>query len=197
MAEGMSIAARPAATTTATERNRRHTRDAIVAAAIAHLVRGAEPTMRSVAAEAGVGERTIYRYFPSRGDLEVAVGEVVAPRLSTPLCGSVTGLEDYVDDLFAVFEANQELTVAVVTSSWTQAVLSGTRSRNLADLVRLLSDGFPAAATGDLAAAAASMRTVLSGAGWVYQRLGCGLSADQVATNAKWLVRSLLARLGD
>lgn len=192
MADTMSTAD---ATKGATARNSRRTREEIVAAAVRRLVRGQEPTMRAVAAEAGVGERTIYRYFPSRDALEAAVRDAVAPRLGVPLCTSVDGLEDYVDELFGLFEANRELAVAVVTSTWTQATLAGTRSQNLRDLTALLRDACPGADPADLAAAAASLRTILSGAGWVYQRHGCGLSAEQVTSNAKWLIRQLLGAI--
>lgn len=177
------------------ERNAQRTRDELVAAAVGLLVRGEEPTMRAVAAAAGVGERTIYRYFPSREELEAAVRAQMAPRLSAPLCATVDGLEDYVDRLYATFEANAELTVATVSSSVAQAELKGTRARNLKDLTALLRAGFPQASASDVRAAAGSLRTVLSGAGWVFQRHGCGLTAEEVRTNAIWLVRKVRAAL--
>ena len=178
-----------------TQRNTARTRDDLVRAAVDLWVRGEEPTMRAVAAEAGVGERTIYRYFPNRDALEEAVHDHVAPRLGAPLCSSVNELEEYVDALYGAFEQNADLTVATVTTPWTQSTLAGTRSRNLAALRALLADGFPEAEDSDVVAAAASLRTVLSGAGWVYQRHSCGLSADEVRANAVWLVREVLAAL--
>ena len=181
---------------TIAERNAARTRDDLLDAAVDRWIRGDELTMRAVAAEAGVGERTIYRYFPSREALEDAVRDHVGPRIGVPLCTSVDGLEGYVDALLGTFEANYGLTVATVTSPWTQATLAGTRARNLADLHRLLADGFPDADPADVAAAAASLRTVLSGAGWVYQRHGCGLGAEEVRANARWLLRRVLAELG-
>ncbi|MEZ5239195.1 MAG: helix-turn-helix domain-containing protein [Microthrixaceae bacterium] len=154
---------------TLTERNARRTRDDLLSAATELLMRGAEPTMRAVAAEAGVGERTIYRYFPNREALESEMREHLRSRLGAPLCGSTDELEGYVEELFDVFEENYDLTVAMVSSPWTQTSLAGSRAQNLEDLHALLTRGFPRADPVQLRSAAATLRTVLSGAGWVYQ----------------------------
>jgi AcrR family transcriptional regulator len=49
------------------------TRERIVAACTALMQRGADLTYASVAAEAGVQERTVYRHFPKKEDLEAAL----------------------------------------------------------------------------------------------------------------------------
>ena len=60
---------------TATQRNVARTRDDLIAAAVRLVERSEEPTMRAVAGAAGVGERTVYRYFESRERLAEAVAE--------------------------------------------------------------------------------------------------------------------------
>ena len=45
------------------------TRERIVEACVALMHRGADLTYASVAAEAGVQERTVYRHFPKKQDL--------------------------------------------------------------------------------------------------------------------------------
>jgi AcrR family transcriptional regulator len=176
-------------------RNHERTRRDFVDAAMRVMERGEEPTMRAVAAEAGAGERTIYRYFESRDVLHEALLEHLAPRLGVPLCDSVEGLDRYIGDLFDVFDRNRALTVATVTSPWSQPDLARTRTTNLRALTALLAAAFPHVSADDLAAATASLRTVVSGAGWVYQRHSCGLANEAVKANARWLAGTLLERL--
>jgi AcrR family transcriptional regulator len=180
---------------TVIQRNLARTRAELLEASVRLIERGEEPTMRSVAQEAGISERTIYRYFATRRALEDAVTDALRPRLGAPLCSTVDELDAYIADLFGVFEENRPLTVATVTAAWTQPGLSRSRSRNLEALTELLSDGYPDADPQELAAAAATLRTVASGAGWVYQRVSCGLPNEIVTANAQWLARVVLDRL--
>jgi AcrR family transcriptional regulator len=198
MADALSTleATTPAAGPSLAQRNAERTRADLLAAAEAVLLRGEDLTMRAVAAAAGVGERTIYRYFESRDALLDATAGYIGPRIGAPLCDTADGLEQYAADLFGTFEANRALTVATVTTPWCQAFLGPSRAANLEALTVLLRRAFPAAPGHDLDAAAASLRTVLSGAGWVYQRVSCELPAEQVTANATWLVRLVLERLG-
>ncbi|MCC5953171.1 MAG: TetR family transcriptional regulator [Acidimicrobiia bacterium] len=183
------------ASMTATQRNVARTRDDLIGAAVRLVERSEEPTMRAVAAAAGVGERTVYRYFESREGLAEAVAEAIGPRLGVPLCASLDELHDYVDALFAVFEANHGITVATVTSPWVQPYLAQSRSRNLRDMTDLVRSAFPGVDPDELTSAAAALRTALSGAGWVYQRESCALPAAAVVANAHWLVDTVTARL--
>ena len=59
----------------------RRTREAILDAAAAALSRDHRATVQEIAEAAGVGRSTIYRYFPTRGELEQALSE----RASQPL----------------------------------------------------------------------------------------------------------------
>jgi AcrR family transcriptional regulator len=172
-----------------------HTRAALLDAALELLIEGSSPTMRSVAARAGVGERTIYRYFENREVLGQAIMDEMTPKLSVPLCESVAELEQYVIALFETFERNRALTVATVNSPWSQRYLSISRTTNLRALVALLASGFPKASADDVKAAAAAIRTIVSGAGWAYQRESCELPGEVVTQNAVWLVHVVLERL--
>lgn len=175
------------------ERQADTTRDALVDAAVALIERRAEPTMRAVAAEAGVGERTIYRYFPNRAALAEACATRLAGRAGAPLCDEQSELEDYAGRLFGVFEANAPLIEAMLTNVMTD--LAPTRSHNLDAMQALLDRGFPDAPLGERRAAAAVLRTVLSGSGWYYQRRSCGLGPSAVVANAVWMIETVRARL--
>jgi AcrR family transcriptional regulator len=195
MADSMSTPDVATPSTAARSRISEHTRAELLDAALELVIEGHAPTMRSVAARAGVGERTIYRYFENREVLDRAITDHMSPKLSVPLCASVAELEQYVADLFEIFERHGALTVATVTSHWSQRYLSVSRTANLRALTALLASGFPEASDDDLDAAAAAIRTIVSGAGWTYQRHSCGLPADVVTQNAVWLVRLALERL--
>jgi AcrR family transcriptional regulator len=188
MADSMS-------TLTTTQRHGERTRGELLDAAARLIERGEQPTMRAVAAEARVGERTIYRHFESREALHDAVTAHIGPRLGIPLCDSIDELGDYADGLFSVFEENRALTVAMVTAAWSQPDLALTRNANLKAITELLRSAFPRTRAAEIDSAAASLRTVLSGAGWVYQRVSCGLPQDAVVANARWLIDRVLAAL--
>lgn len=187
MAEPMSTVA---------ERHRDRTRHDLLDAAVRLIVAGREPTMRAIAAEAGVGERTIYRYFENAEACSDAVGAFIGPRLGVPLCDRVDDLEDYARRLFDTFEENRELTVAFLRWPWSAPELERSRRANLEALHRLVRGADPEADDDAVASAVASLRTVLSGSGWLYQRVSCGLDQAQVIDNAVWLVRTTLAAIG-
>jgi AcrR family transcriptional regulator len=180
---------------TLVQRNLDRTRAELLDAATRLIERSEEPTMRSVASEAGISERTIYRYFENRDALRAAVKAHITPRLGVPLCTSVDDLEDYIADLYRVFDQNRGLTVAMVAAAWSQSDLAESRSRNLRALTELLVGAYPDAEPAEVAAAAGTLRTVVSGAGWTYQRVSCGLPNDAVTANAQWLARLVLERL--
>jgi len=99
---------------------------------------------------------------------------------------------EYVEALFAVFEANHGLTVATVTSPWVQPFLARSRRRNLAAMTALVRAAVPDVDPQEATSAAATLRTALSGAGWVHQ-CEYDLPAATVAANAHWLVDTVTA----
>lgn len=179
----------------ATERQRHRTRNDLLEAAVRIIIRGDEPTMRSIAAEAQVGERTVYRYFPTLDDVRAAVSTHLRPRAGTPLCSTADELEAYAAELFGTFDANREIILSLLRGEWSQKDLERSRSANLSALHALLRADVPDAAEDAVAAAAGALRSVLSGAGWAYQRISCGLSEDDVVRNAQWMIRAVRAGL--
>ena len=72
----------------------RNQRVLLDAAAAVFVRAGVEAPVRDIAAEAGVGMGTIYRHFPTRADLVVAVFRHQVDALAEPVAGSGTPYED-------------------------------------------------------------------------------------------------------
>ncbi len=177
------------------EENASEMRELLLATAVALIERGEEPTMRAVAREARVGERTVYRYFESREVLHEALIPRFVGRAGVHLCDRFDELENYADALFTTFSDNRALNVALLTSAWAASTMSGSRSKNLKDLRKLIDGAFPQAPSDERAAAAATMRTVLSGSGWLYLCVSCGLSKKDAVSHVRWLIRTAAERL--
>jgi AcrR family transcriptional regulator len=168
--------------------------DRIIEAVLAEISAGIEPTMRGVAARAGIAERTIYRHFPNLEALQTAMIPHLRQRVGHPLCAAAADLPSYVSDLFHSFEANQQLTRVLAGTPWAAPILQRTRRANRDALLRLLTLGFPAVGRETLEAAAASLRVNLSAAGWIYLR-DCGYSQAESIRHVQWLVTTTLERL--
>lgn len=164
----------------------------IVAAAIAVIEAGAEPTMRGVAHAAAISERTVYRYFASLEELQAAVVHQLRDRASAPMADDVDGLPDYVRRLFTTFDANAALTRALATARW--APTSVTRPANLRALRKILDAAFPRAPRADRESAAASLRVVYSATGWAYLA-DCGFGREASIRHAQWLTTAALTKL--
>lgn len=148
--------------------------------------------MRSVALAAAISERTIYRYFPSREELDLALQPEIQSRVSAKMADDITGLEDYAERLFSAFEANEQLARALVTARWVPT--AKTRPANLRALRKLIDEAFPRAPRADRESAAAVLRVPLSAAGWAYLK-DCGVDLPASIRHVRWLIRTVLAQL--
>lgn len=176
--------------------NAERTRTRLIEAGLALLQQGAaDLTLRAVARQAGIAERTLYRYFETREQYTEALGPRLRELAGAPLPESIDGLPQYAQLLFERFEQNRPLVEGIVASSGARADLRGTRARNLAGMRALVDRGFPEAGEAARAAAASALRVLLSGAGWVYLRSSCGLPNDAVIEHARWTIGALFAGL--
>lgn len=178
------------------ERRARALREGILAACLAVIEAGEEPTMRAVAAASGISERTIYRYFASRELLYEALMPLVGARAGAPVPAGVDGLPDYVRALFGTFEQNRALVSALVTAPWAAPALEHSRAANRAALLSALRRDRPFASEASLGAAASALRVLVSGAGWKHLS-DCGLEPEEKVVQGQWLVRAVLRQLDE
>jgi AcrR family transcriptional regulator len=167
-------------------------RERLLDAVIAVIEAGEEPTMHAVARAAAVGERTLYRYFPSRKQLSAAVLPVIRRRASAPMAEDVEGLPDYVRRLFTTFDRNARLARALVTSAWFPS--SVTRPANLHALRKIIDAGYPKAPVADRESAAASLRALYSAAAWAYLA-DCGFGLEASIRHIQWNTKIALEAL--
>lgn len=167
-------------------------RERILAATLAVIEAGEEPTMRAVAQAAGIAERTLYRYFPAREDLYGAITPILSKRVSAPMADHVDGLEAYVERLFRAFAESAPLARALVTARWVPTRV--TRPANLAALQKLLDRAFPKAPKPARESAAASLRVLYSAAAWVYLA-DCGFDVEESIRHVQWNTTVVLDKL--
>lgn len=159
------------------------------------LMRGEEPTMRGVARESGVSERTIYRYYASFDELLEGVRPLLVGKTGIPLCGTADELPEYAAELYGTFEENRDLIDMLLFAPWLRPHYADSRTRNLRDLRALLDAAHPDAEPRERRAAASALRVLLSGGGWHYLRVGCGLGPREVVDHARWTIEQLRASL--
>jgi AcrR family transcriptional regulator len=101
------------------ERQRAATREAILDAAVRMLHE--EPSIylahEAVAARAGVAARTVYRHFPARADLTLALWERIRDRTGTRWPRTEAAILPALRTTYAQFDANDALTRAALSAA--------------------------------------------------------------------------------
>ena len=169
--------------------------DALVALLVAEGIE--DLSVRTLAARAGVSERTVYRYFPDRPALLDGLGEFVAERVQwndpADFAGDLEDLAELVIDNYASYERYPDEVRALALLSADPARTSKLSKRNqdvIRDAIARAHPDMPAEVVQVFEAAlhvAASSRT------WLRYRDEFGLSAEQAARAARRSVRAIIA----
>lgn len=171
-------------------------RDRIADALIALMVEGSEINHDRVAERAGLGRRTVYRYYPDRASLMESVwGRVVA--LAGPGVTFPTREEELLSMLPMVYEGFDRIApIATVMRATPQGRVARMAQRQrrqesygaaAADLTRDLPPEDRLLAT--------AMLQVLHTTPWLEMRDHWGLSGTQIAKACGWAMRTLMADL--
>jgi AcrR family transcriptional regulator len=174
------------------------TRERIVAAA-STLVHGFEGwdwrelTVRAVAKEAGVSERTVYRHFADEGALRDAVMERLQEEAGVDL-DEVT-LERFADHAAGVFEYLASFPVR--TPAVREPTFESVDERRRAALLAAVDPATPGWSAADRRLAAAVLDVL-----WTvetYERLtsAWGLEPEQAARAARWVIGLVEQAIGD
>jgi AcrR family transcriptional regulator len=174
------------------------TEQLILDAALQTIERGSVEglTIGAVAKQAGISERTIFRYFASRELFLDAVAQELARRMNlAPPPTSLDELYAYPRALYEGFEANSGvLKVAIRSELFQRLVATSAKERWIA--VRRIIDAYaPRASERARRIAAANIRFYLGASTWHYYRFLFEFSLEDTIACAETAVAQALAGL--
>jgi AcrR family transcriptional regulator len=174
------------------------TQELILRSAIGLLERAplSELSVRSVAREAGISERTVFRYFATRSALLDALALAVSRRIAVPPApDDLASLLAYPGALYARFESERELARAVLFSELYPRIRQNAQNR--AALHRALIDKLaPRRPERERRLVAANVSYHLVATTWHYYRFNFGFSLEDSVTCARLAIVQALEGLG-
>ena len=178
------------------ERHSEATRKLMLEAALELLERYGvnDLTVRAVARHAGMSERTVFRYFPSRdaflGAVAAQVSEVIdAP----PLPETAEELVGYAAALYARFEDKSDLVRAALHSEIFERIRQTVASDRWVGVQRLIDIAAPRQSARKRKITAANIRYFLAASTWNYYRSYYGFSPEDALACAKSAIGLALA----
>ena len=173
------------------------TRERIVEACVTLMQRGADLTYAAVAAAAGVQERTVYRHFPRKEDLEAALWDWIVANLTHADFTARTGEElvAAMRDSFAGFDADAPLIQAMLHSPQGLDVRRRQQPVRRAMFEACVDSAVPGVPPPDRARAAAVLQVLYSSASWDLLRGFWDMDAAEAADAIELGIRSLLTGL--
>jgi AcrR family transcriptional regulator len=174
------------------------TRQQILDALGVLIERGEEPTFASIAREAGVQERTVYRHFPSKDELyEAFWWSVLDARLGRTGydAASADDLQRDVDATFHGFEQHANLVIEMLHSKHGLEIRLRTNDRRRAMFERVARAELPDADEQTIRRAAAAAQVLYSGSAWHDLRDYWDMDADESAAAISLAIEALFAGL--
>ena len=156
-----------------------------------------ELSVRAVAKQADISERTVFRYFASRDDLLDAVALEMSRRLDAPADPTtVDELMAYPAAMFARFEATSALTRAALHSELYDRIRSSAARHRGAAIRGLLDRAAPDRSEGERRIAAANIHYSVIASTWRYYRDYFGFGPEETVECARVAIAQALNGLG-
>lgn len=173
------------------------TRERIVAACVALMRRGDELTYASVAAQAEVRERTVYRHFPKKEDLEGALWDWIVQRLTRAdfTAQDEEQLVAAMRESFAGFSTDAPLIQAMLHSSQGMEVRRRQQPMRRAMFQACVDSAVPGTPPQVRNHAAAALQVLYSAASWDLLRNFWDMDATEAAEVIELGIRNLLTGL--
>jgi AcrR family transcriptional regulator len=173
------------------------TRERIVEACVALMQQGADLTYASVAASAGVQERTVYRHFPKKEDLEAALWDWIVAHLTHAdfAARDEAQLVAAMRDSFAGFDADATLIQAMLHSPQGLDVRRSQQPMRRAMFEACVDSAAPGAPPQVRERAAAVLQVLYSAASWEFLRNFWDMDATEAAEAIDLGIRSFLTGL--
>lgn len=180
------------------ERRNELSRQLILDAAIRVLERASvgELSVRGVAKEANVSERTVFRYFPTRDHFLDAVADVVRTRLALP--PPPTTLDELLvapRRLYARFEETSSLTRAALHSELFHRMRETQARERWQAVQELVAQIAPRRSVRERRIAAANIRYYLAASTWFYFRFYFEFALEETIECAETAIRLSVERL--
>ena len=173
------------------------TRERIVVACVTLMHRGADLTYASVAAEAEVQERTVYRHFPKKEDLEAALWDWIVARLTHAdfAARDEEQLVAAMRESFAGFGADAPLIQAMLHSPQGLQVRRRQQPMRRAMFQACVDSAAPGAPPQVRDHAAAALQVLYSAASWDLLRSFLDMDDTEASDAIELAIRSLLSGL--
>lgn len=173
------------------------TRDHILGAAFELLVEHPDRPFshEAVAEAAGVGARTVYRYFPAQADLFEALWAQVRERSGTVFPTTEAEVLPKLSRLYRAFEENEKLVRAVLSSPAGAGVRARGAEEGRTSFEQSLREVMRGRKAGACRRARAVFQGVHSGPFWQMLRDRGGLSGPEAIAAASWAAQALLDTL--
>jgi AcrR family transcriptional regulator len=171
------------------------TRKRILEACVAVMETGADLTFSNVAEAAGVQERTVYRHFPTKTDLESGLWDWIIQNLTFADFGArnedelVTAMRTS----FLGFDKGAPLIQAMLHSRQGEEIRISQQEMRRLMFDACVEDAVPEAPPQIRTCAAAAVQVLYSAAAWDFLRTFWGMDATQAADVIELAIRSLLA----
>lgn len=173
------------------------TRARILAACASLMQSGADLTYSAVAQAADVQERTVYRHFPAKADLQTGLWEWITSRLThTDFAPRAT--DELVADMrsaFAGFDASAPLIQSMLHSPQGIEVRVRQQPARRAMFLACVDSAAPQTPDDVRERAAAALQVLYSAPSWDLLRTFWNMDADQAADTIELAIRSLLSGL--
>jgi AcrR family transcriptional regulator len=173
------------------------TRARILEGCVAIMEKGGDLTFAAVAAAAGVQERTVYRHFPARADLQAGLWSWILEHL-THVDFSARTPDELVAHMrrsFAGFDAGAPLIQSMLHSPQGLEVRLRQQAQRRAMFEATVASAVPEAPPEVRLAAAAALQVLYSAASWELLRSFWGMDAPEAANVIELAIRSMVAGL--
>jgi AcrR family transcriptional regulator len=170
------------------------TRDQILDAVATVFERGEEPTYAVVAAAAGVQERTVYRYFPTKDELHRAFWRRVhEQRIGVgPEAVDLPSLLQTVADSFRGFAGHAALVRGMLHSAQGRAIRLSANDQRRRRFERVAAAELPQCGLPERRRVAAAAQVLCSAMAWEYLQDYWGMSADEAIATVQDAVTAML-----
>jgi AcrR family transcriptional regulator len=173
------------------------TRAQILEGCVAIMEKGGELTYAAVALAAGVQERTVYRHFPTRSDLQAGLWSWILEHL-THVDFSAKTTDELLSDMrqsFAGFDAGAPLIQAMLHSPEGLEVRLRQQAQRRLMFKAVADSAIPDAPANDRLAAAAALQVLYSAPAWDLLRSFWEMDAAEAAGVIELAIRSMVAGL--